>query len=162
LKVESAGLFNGRGHRYITRRAGGTQVNVLFVFPNISGFYSDGYHFGLASIIAVSRQAGYQCRVVSINTEEDFATLFAEIKNFRPTVVAFTSVSSQFRHVKKIAELIKSDRKDIITVCGGVHPTLAPQDLLDADGLDFFFVGEAEFSFKEFLDKIGSSAESVG
>ena len=39
-------------------------------------------------------------------------------------------------------------------MCGGVHPTLNPDTLLQSEQIDGFFVGEAEIAFGDFLDKV--------
>ena len=48
----------------------------------------------------------------------------------------------------------KSISKDIITICGGVHPTLAPEMIMNSDDLDYFIRGEGELALTEFLRRI--------
>ncbi len=129
-------------------------MNVLFVYTNISGFHDDNYHFGLASIVSVTREAKYNVKVVIISKKSDYSHLLDEVKLFKPKVVGFSSVSSQFNNVKEIASLIKELYPSIITVCGGVHPTIHTNALLETKAIDGFFVGESELSFIEFLNKI--------
>lgn len=129
-------------------------MKVIFVYPNINGFHYDNYHFGMASIVSVTRQAGHNVKVLVITNESHCDHLLKEVKAFKPEVVAFTSVSSQFHFVKKMVSLIKEVSPSVIAVCGGVHPTICPDALLEAEMIDAFFVGESELSFIEFLNKI--------
>jgi len=129
-------------------------MNVLFVYPNINGFHYDNYHFGLASIVSIVRQAEYNTKVLLITEKSEYSLLLNEIKSFDPQVVGFSSVSSQFHYVKEMVSLVKEVSPETITVCGGVHPTIYPDALLETNVLDCVFVGESEFSFVEFLDKI--------
>lgn len=129
-------------------------MNVLFVYPNINGFHYDNYHFGLASIVSVTRQAGHNAKVLLITEKSNYSLLLNEIKSFDPQVVGFSSVSSQFHHVKEMVALIKEVSPKTVVVCGGVHPTIYPDALLETNALNGVFVGESEFSFVEFLDKI--------
>ena len=105
-------------------------MNVLFVYPNINGFHYDNYHFGLASIVSVVRQAENNTKVLLITEKSEYSLLLNEIKSFDPQVVGFSSVSSQFHYVKEMASLAKEVSPETITVCGGVHPTIYPDALL--------------------------------
>ncbi|MFH1776599.1 MAG: radical SAM protein [Candidatus Omnitrophota bacterium] len=129
-------------------------MNVLLVYPNINGFHEDTYSFGMASIVSITGSSGHVPKVVILKTTKDYAKVFSEIEEFKPRVVGFSSVSSQFGFIKDLAEGIKSRYPGITTVCGGVHPTIDPQCLLEAKFLDAIFVGESEFSFADFLSKI--------
>ena len=132
-------------------------MNVLFVYTNINGFHEDNYHFGLASVVSVTRQANYNVMVVIITRISEYSLLAEKVKSFKPKVIGFSSVSSQFCFVKEMASLVKKLSSSIITVCGGVHPTIHADALLESDKIDGFFVGEAELSFIEFLNKIEKS-----
>lgn len=129
-------------------------MNILFVFSNINGFSEECYSFGLASIVSMARVAGYKVKVVIVKTKNDYLKVLDTVNNFKPKVVGFTSVSSQFNFIKEIAALIKKKSPSIINVCGGVHPTINPECIKQADSLDAIFVGESENSFIEFLQRI--------
>jgi len=129
-------------------------MNILFAYPNINGYHDDNYHFGLASIVSVAREAKHNVKVVIISKRSDYSNLLDEVKSFKPVVIGFSSVSSQFHHVKEMAALIKESFPSIITICGGVHPTINTDALLEAEMIDGFFVGESERSIIEFLGKI--------
>lgn len=129
-------------------------MKVLFVYTNINGFHSDCYSFGLASIVSMARLGGHEARVIIAGTRTAYSKVLAEIAAFKPRMVGFSSVSSQFSFVKEIAFLIKSKYPDIVAVCGGVHPTINPNCVLECESLDAIFVGESENSFLEFLKKL--------
>src|SRR3989338_2537116 len=129
-------------------------MNVLLVFPNINGCHEDIYHFGLASIVSATRRQGHAVRTFIVSAEEEIARLLEEINAFKPKVIGFTSVSSQFGYVKRISSLIKGRFPESIIVCGGVHPTIYADALLESKDIDGFFIRESEFSFTEFLAKI--------
>ncbi len=125
---------------------------ILFIYTNINGFHDDCYSFGLASIMSSSRAAGYECKILIIRSRDEFKHVTAEIKTFSPHVVGFSSVSSQFHFVKELAHKIKEVDPGIMTVCGGVHPTIAPASILESKHLDVFFMGESEKAFVEFMN----------
>jgi len=129
-------------------------TKVLFIYTNIDGTHEETYAFGLASIVAISKKKGYSAKVLIIKKNDDYKAVTHEISFFKPCVVAFTSVSSQFGFVKEIAQEIKEQFPGIITVCGGVHTTIFPESLLETNALDAIFRGESEYVFIEFLDKV--------
>ena len=126
-------------------------MNVLFVYTNINGFHEDIYSFGLASIVSVTKRAGHAARVLVLNSPDQYSTVLEAVEEFKPRVVGFSSVSSQFSFVKELAAMVKQRSAETITVCGGVHTTINPQCLLEADALDGIFIGESELAFEDFL-----------
>jgi anaerobic magnesium-protoporphyrin IX monomethyl ester cyclase len=129
-------------------------MNVLFVYPNINGFHYDNYHFGLASLVSITRKEKHNVKVVIISEKNEYNHLLDEVKSFKPLVIGFSSVSSQFNYVKEMAALIKKLFPSITIICGGVHPTINTDALLETEMINGFFVGESEFSIVEFLNKI--------
>lgn len=129
-------------------------MKILFIYTNIDGFHEDTYSLGLASIVSMARVSGHISEVVIIKTKREYRRVLDKIDSFDPNLVGFSSVSSQFGFVKELAVEIKSKNPDVTIVCGGVHPTINPQCLLESESLDAVFVGEAENSFIEFVDKL--------
>jgi radical SAM superfamily enzyme YgiQ (UPF0313 family) len=126
----------------------------LFVYTNINGFHYDNYHFGVGSLVQTAVDKGHDVSVKILLTKDEYSEFENEILENTPDLIGFTAVSSQFPHIKELSKIAKSISKDIITICGGVHPTLAPEEILNAKGLDYFVRGEGELSFTEFLRRI--------
>lgn len=129
-------------------------MKILFVYTNVTGFHTDTYSIGLASIMSFIRLKGHEIRVVIVRTKDDYYKVWEENTCFKPQVIGFSSVSSQFSIVKELAAGIKERSPGIIAVCGGVHPTINPGCLLETRNLDAIFIGESENSFAEFIEKI--------
>ena len=136
-----------------------SRLNVLFVFPNINGTYEESYSFGLAAIVSITKERGYNPKVVYVNSRSGYQDVLREIDEFKPQVVGFSSVSSQFYFVNEIASIIKENDPHIITVCGGVHSTINPACILESKDLDGVFVGEADHAFIEFLEKVENKCD---
>jgi len=129
-------------------------MKVLFLYTNINGFHADGFGDGIAQIMSVTKNAGHDIRNKQIFKKSEYSQLAEMIRNYSPDVVGFTSVSSQFSYVLELSDIIKKISPKIITVCGGVHTTLYPQSILETKNLDAIFIGESEYSFLDFLDKV--------
>ena len=132
-------------------------MNVLFVFTNINGTNDECYSFGLASIISMTRASGFNSKVTYIKKKSEYSRVLDDIVTFKPQVVGFSSVSSQFHFVNEIASIIKENAPHILTVCGGVHPTINPSCVVESNNLDGVFVGEADYAFIEFLKSVESN-----
>ena len=132
-------------------------MNILFVITNINGTYGDAYSFGLASIASITRDKGFDYDIKVVNKIEDYDALFGVVERKKPKIIGYSTVSSQFMFVKDIASKIRANFHDtIIQVCGGIHPTIYPECILEAEMLDGIFIGEAEYAFSDFLDRLAN------
>jgi len=129
-------------------------TRIHFIYTNINGFHKDTYSFGIASIISITRSYGYSANISIINKREEYSKVIDEIKEFYPDIVGFSVVSSQYQFIKELAIKIKFILPNVLIVCGGLHPTLFPECILESSSIDMVFMGESEESFIEFLDKI--------
>lgn len=126
---------------------------VLLVKPyNLSDHIQPA--LGLAWIASYIRDIAevqiYDC----IKEKADLKKLLLKIDEFKPDVLGIQCYTFDIYNVKDILSKVKNKYNDkIITVIGGPHPTLAPEESFDFFGqnLDYIFTGESEISFKKFL-----------
>lgn len=133
-------------------------MKVMFGYTNIDGYHEDTYHFGIASIIA-SISGTFECVAEIVHARTDYLKFIEKLECFQPDVLAFTSVSSQFNHVRHLAKLAKEKIPSLMVVCGGTHATIYPDCVLDAEELDLVFVGEGEEVFREFLGTVDAGGD---
>ena len=67
-------------------------------------------------------------------------------------MICFSSKSNEFDHAVKIATFLKK-KLDIPFFCGGIHPTIYPEDSL-RECFDGICVGEGEEALSEILEKM--------
>lgn len=66
-----------------------------------------------------------------------------------------TCMSNQFTKVKQIAKEVKENNPDTIIVVGGVHPTVATEEVISEPNIDVAVVGEGEVAMLKIVrDKI--------
>jgi len=104
--------------------------------------------------MAVTKKAGHKIKQVQIFDKSEYINFKNEVKEYKPDVVGFTSVSSQFSFVGELSEITKEVNPQIMTVCGGIHPTLYPECINEAKNLDIVFRGDSEGPFLDFLNKL--------
>jgi len=74
------------------------------------------------------------------------------IKKFDPDMVGVScSFSRQHKIYHQMFSLIKKAKPDCLTIAGGAHVTVCPEDILKDPNCDFILIGEAEESLKELL-----------
>lgn len=78
------------------------------------------------------------------------------ILKHNPQILGLTSMTTNIKAALKIAKAIKTIKPSIITVIGGIHPTVAPEHVLSNKAVDFIVMGEGEITFSEFLKNINN------
>ena len=134
-------------------------MKILFVYTNINGFHYDNYHFGVGSLVQTVLDKGHDVNVKILLSKGEYIEFENEIQKNTPDLICFTAVSSQFPHIKDLASIAKKFSSGIITICGGVHPTLAPEEILNSKDLDYFIRGEGELALTEFLRRIEAGVD---
>ena len=74
-----------------------------------------------------------------------------KINNFKPDIIAISSMTSTFDFA---CDLLRSVKHKAIVVVGGVHATIAHDDCLDQDCIDFAFIGECDNTMAEFVEAL--------
>lgn len=117
--------------------------------------YGNGmWHIGIASISAVLKQHGHDVKLLHlISTEVEKDKIKRAITVYNPDIVAYSCTTNQFPMVKDIANYVKSEFPYLITICGGVHAILAPEEVIAVDGIDVVCTGEGEYTLLELADK---------
>jgi anaerobic magnesium-protoporphyrin IX monomethyl ester cyclase len=129
-------------------------MKILFVYTNINGQHADSFADGISMIMAVTKQAGHEIKQVQIFEKSEYNTFKDEVRSYKPDVIGFTAVSSQYSFVSELCDLAKDIYPNVVTVCGGIHPTLYPECVTEAKNLDVIFRGDSEVPFIDFLQKI--------
>lgn len=132
-------------------------MKIYLVYPDISSFHGLPYQPGLASIASVLIDRGHEVKLSYFNNINEAKDILKEICAFKPEVIGFTAVETQFRYVRFLASEIKKVHKCLI-ICGGPYVTLAPEVVLERESsLDTVVIGEGEHAAAELAEKIEKS-----
>ena len=130
-------------------------MNVLFIYPEIYSFGGGvRLHYGIAYMSAVLKKDGHQTSLLRITKEISKEKLVNEVKRLKPDVICFSSTTNQFPYVKLYAGWVKI--LGIPIVCGGVHATLSPDEVISCVGIDIVCMGEGEFPLLELVNALKS------
>lgn len=131
---------------------------------------------GLCYLAAVAREAGHEVRILDALAEGhrertvagEFTTyglsdaeIARQVLAFAPDVVGVSCLFSiQHENAEALCRLIKQIDPSMVTVMGGIHPTVRTEATLACPGVDYVLRGEADFTFTEFLNRL-AAGESV-
>ncbi len=136
------------------------KVTLIYSGGGLDGFNSAGKGMsggwighGLALLAACTRQAGHEVDLIDRRALRDWDHFREEVKARCPDVAGFGMLSVDFNPAMKGVELLKEINKRTVTVAGGPHPTLVPDEVLRSPLVDHIVTGEGEISFPEMLHK---------
>jgi radical SAM superfamily enzyme YgiQ (UPF0313 family) len=119
------------------------------------------YYEGIASISAVLRQNNHVTKLFHITDYIDcerFIDIYAR-RYADADIVAFSATTNAFFYSAKYAKELKKRFGDIITICGGTHPTLYPAEAIGAEGIDIICVGEGEYPMAELCSRLQAGGD---
>lgn len=120
---------------------------------------------GLAYIAAsILKHGKHDVRIVDNilerNTDDDIAAI---VKEFNPDVVGIGTYTPALYDALELTELIKRLNSRIVTVWGGPHTMVFPNETMTHGVIDYLLLGEVEETFPRFCDALenGESFEAI-
>jgi len=135
----------------------GFEMKILLVNPPQNKVYGkmnapDYPSLGLAYIGAVIEKAKYSVSIIDMDADDiSFNEFLKIIEDF--DVIGFTCTTPTFDAAAKLCEVVKK-KTSAITVLGGIHPTIAPEQCMKNKFIDFIIKGEGEVTILELLEAI--------
>lgn len=127
-------------------------MKILFVYLNATR--QEYIPLGVAYLSAALKKAGHQT-CLHDGTFASIKKLPETIRQEQPGLIAFSIRSPEAPQARQaIADLTKHTDSPIIV--GGVHPTVAPEEVLNWPGVAAVCVGEGERALVEFCDNWGT------
>jgi radical SAM superfamily enzyme YgiQ (UPF0313 family) len=110
---------------------------------------------GLCSIGAYAKSRGYNdIKLVDLRKLKGWDHFRQNIKGYRFDVCGISFMSCDFNAAKKVVSIVREICPNARIVVGGVHPTVAPEEVMALDDIDHVVVGEGEISFVNLLEDI--------
>ncbi len=137
-------------------------MRVCFVYPDIAGVEHYGaikYYHGIGYLSSVLKQAGHETALIYLQQEPTRDEFIAQVQTIAPHVVAFSSTTHQHPFAEKCASWIKEGLPGIITLVGGTHATLVPDQVLSNPAFDLVCVGEGEQPLLELVTALSEGRD---
>jgi radical SAM superfamily enzyme YgiQ (UPF0313 family) len=127
-------------------------MKVLLIEPPVTPFDVPTKVFAMPppyhlEVLAGRLVGNHDVHILDMRIDED---LDAELNRFRPDVVGCSCVAANSHLVKQILRRVKEVAPDMITVVGGHHPSLMPEDCNEAF-IDAVVIGEGEETLFELV-----------
>ena len=136
-------------------------MRVAFVYIDPSYRVMGPFHVGIGSLIAYLRRGGHECQFYHVLGNVDEGEYVDFLTGNRPDVVAFSIVTNTFPHLAPLARLTRGHSK-ALTICGGIHPTLSPEEVIALEDIDVVCLGEGEEALLEVCDNLGAGKDIAG
>ncbi|MFH1357414.1 MAG: radical SAM protein [bacterium] len=131
-------------------------MKILIIYPDFPELNAGGcFYTGVASLSAVLKQAGHEVDFYHICFPVEKTELQDRLLAFEPDVIAFSSTSPMFQYVARWLPWVKEVSAAYV-VCGGVHCRMAPERVLQIEGIDAVCHGEGELSFATLLERLST------
>ncbi len=115
-----------------------------FVVPTKIFFMPPPYHL---EVLAGPLVRNHDVRILDMRIDED---LDKELFTFKPDIVGCSCVAANCHLVKQVLRRVKDSASHIITVVGGHHPSLMPEDC-NEPFIDAVVIGEGEETLSDFV-----------
>jgi len=125
-------------------------MRVLFIYPDISSSFSHTFHYGIGSLGAILKKAGHEVELIHAKSDLTRNSIAAKIQEYSPDLVAITATTPQFPFAVKYAQWVK-EASSCLVICGGAHPTLAPDEVISNPAFDVICLGEGEQPLLEYV-----------
>ena len=141
-------------------------MKVVFIYFDFMTGAGGKYYEGIASISAVLKAAGHQTALLHVTTRPDEDQIVGRFeREFADAgIAAFSATSNIFPYVARISARLKERFPQVVTICGGPHPSLCPDESIAEPGLDAICVGEGEYPLRDLCDGLqaGKDILAVG
>ena len=128
-------------------------MKILFIYPIESPLSvkkpldSPKYiQFGISYISSFLKQFNHETKLLILSRSfgnKNYNIIRKKIENFKPKMIGFYSIASQYSFTSNISKFIKSNYPEIFLIIGGPHATLNPKEVAN-DDFDAICIGEGE------------------
>jgi len=132
-------------------------VKILLVYPDVLLHRRDwpGYFYvGLATLSSVLKEAGHQTSLMHVTRPIGRDEFVSRVKEETADLIGYSATSHMFPFVKQFAAWLKDAGVKTPSICGGIHPTIAPDKTLAAEGVDMVCQGEGEEAIRELCQRL--------
>ncbi|MDQ1265645.1 MAG: hypothetical protein QG635_796 [Bacteroidota bacterium] len=141
-------------------------MNVLLVYSKLGVNKDDvlilnpgDIHHGISYISSVLKLNGHHTKIAFLsnkyNKKINQSILERTIKEFNPKLIGFTSVSSEYPFISKMAQYVKSIYHECFLILGGTHVSIFPEEKM-LEIFDSLCIGEGEYPLLELVDMLES------
>jgi radical SAM superfamily enzyme YgiQ (UPF0313 family) len=132
-------------------------MRILLIEPDKSPVVIGGEDFSIYEPLALEYVAAgviedHEVKILDLRLENNLENV---LENFSPDVVGITAYTVHVNRVRGLFKKIKLWNPKVLTVVGGHHATIMPEDFL-SDNINVIVLGEGIFTFREIVNRYES------
>jgi len=115
--------------------------------------------FGISYISSYLKQFNHDTKLLILSRSfgnKNYDIVRKKIENFKPEIIGFYSVASEYEFISDISKFIKSNYPEIFLIIGGPHATLKPEKV-SKGSFDAICIGEGERPMLELTKMLGKN-----
>jgi len=131
-------------------------MRITFVYTDLATdepTYTGYFHHGIAALSAILKKAGHQTSFIQLTKEISEEEFQKKVKILTPDLIGFSCTTHVFPFVKKYARAAKKVI-NVPIICGGVHPTICPEEVIEDENIDIICRGEGDLAMVELCQKM--------
>jgi anaerobic magnesium-protoporphyrin IX monomethyl ester cyclase len=128
------------------------QISSTSWHPPLGGTDSTSIRLGLAHLSASLKKAGHEVKLIDLRLLKGWKDYKTLLKAWQPEFLGVAMHTCEFDIAIECCKRAKALNPDIITILGGIHPTMYPNKCLETGVIDFVLRGEGEISFPKLIE----------
>lgn len=136
----------------------------MFIFPDLSSDitnYTGVGSYGIAVLSALAREAGYETDLLHLTSEPSREVFQRKIAACRPDLIAFSANSHYARRLQEWTTWAAAG-SGVPVIVGGIHATLAPQEVISLPDVTYVCVGEGEGALLDLCRTLADGTDPAG
>ena len=132
--------------------------NILLTQPNYAWLSKRTWRFPPYTLCLL--KAALEDRYNTLVFDPNFRNLSVyetvqTLKQFKPDLIVVSSASTEYYSVaQRMIAILRKSFPDAIIVFGGVIPTVMIEETMKDDDIDYWIMGEGEYSFPTLIDRL--------
>lgn len=120
--------------------------------PVMRDWNAAAIRYGLASLSASLKAKGHEVSLIDLRRLSGWAEYEEVLRRTSPDCVGVTAHTCEHDFAVRSFELAKKVSRDILTIAGGIQPTMFPQAFLDTGNVDYVLQGEGEIGLPQWVE----------
>jgi radical SAM superfamily enzyme YgiQ (UPF0313 family) len=121
-------------------------MRIAFIWFNTSS--PVGISHGILILARELVDAGHDVEILHLNEEVgifgDPGSVLSRLNTISPELIGLSFASSHANQARMLAEHVRKDFPETFILCGGIHATLVPEEVIEWPGVDAIGIGELD------------------
>lgn len=132
-------------------------MKVTLVYPDVIpgiSYYDGHYSHAVGILAALLKKENHEVTLIHITKDMTEDVFCEQVRTEDPGLLAFTSTSNHFPLVERMISYLRRHHLGVLTICGGPHVTLNPQDVISNKDIDIICIGEGDEALVTLCSKL--------